>query len=176
MEDTIFCNDRSTHAYSEFTSEEKTDFAIESTHTTYGPTYRLVKRIGPSVICPNSADAYTKSSTIGNGKLTYSVGLLTSDEIWMAGEGTYYYDIVNVSYKNTTYYLQNGNYWWTMSPMRWVSSNASMWDARATVGLSLNRVSSSRGVRPVISLKPGQKFEYGNGTVNNPYRFVETIS
>ena len=31
------------------------------------------------------------------------------------------------------------------------------------------------GVCPALSLKPGQNFEYGNGTVTNPYRFVATV-
>ena len=83
IEDTIFCNDRSTHAYSEFTSAEQSAFSMGSSWTINGSTYRLAKKTGPSVICPNSADAYTKSSSLGNGKLTYPIGLLTSDEVWM---------------------------------------------------------------------------------------------
>ena len=177
LEDTVFCNDRSTHTSSEFTSEEQSAFSLtNSSYTYYGPTYRLAKKLGPSVTCPSSSDAYTKSSAIGNGKLTYPVGLLTSDEIWMAGEGAYSYGTSGTGYQNTTYYLQNNNYLWSLSPGYWNGSNARVWLAYSGTGLYGNNVDASVGTRPVVSLKPGQSFGYGNGTVGNPYRFVENVS
>ena len=169
LEDTVFCNDRSTHTSSEFTSEEKSAFYLTSTsYTYYGPTYRLAKKLGPSVTCPSSSDAYTKSNAIGNGKLIYPVGLLTSDEIWMAGEGAYYYGTEGTGYKNTTYYLQNNINWWSLSPYRGNGSNANVWLAYSSFGLDYYSVDDSYGARPVVSLKSGTVFS-GDGTGENPY-------
>ena len=178
LEDAVFCNDKSAHTSSEFTSAEQSAFYLtNSSYTYYGPTYRLAKKLGPSVVCPNASDAYTKSNAIGNGKLTYSVGLLTSDEIWMAGNGTTYYGNYHTGYGNWTYYLQNNNKWWSMSPFSWPpGSRVAAWFVGVPDSLRGDSVATSNGVRPVISLKPGQNFGYGNGTVGNPYRFVETIS
>ena len=168
LEDTVFCNDRSTHTNSEFTSEEQNAFSLtNSSYTYYGPLYRLAKKLGPSVTCPNNSDAYTKSSTRGNGKLTYPVGLLTSDEIWMAGEGTYNYRNSGTGYKNTTYYLQNNNNWWSLSPSRW-DGDAYVLRANSSYGLSNTFVASAFDARPVVSLKPGTAFS-GDGTGENPY-------
>ena len=175
LEDTIFCNDKSTHAFAEFTSKEQSDFFLDSSWTLYSPMYRLAKKLGPSVACQNQSDTYTKSNNIGNGKLTYPVGLLTIDEVWMAGEGIYGYKNEGIGYNNTTYYLRDNNYSWSLSPYVWTGSVTGMWLAPTDGGLDLSLV-CERSVRPVVSLKPGQNFEYGNGTTSNPYRFVETVS
>ena len=169
LEDTIFCNDKSTHAYSEFTSEEQSAFYFQSTTTIYGPTYRLAKKTGPSVTCPNNSDAYTKSNTLGNGKLANPVGLLTSDEIWLAGEGTYNYGNSGTGYKNQTYYLQNNSSWWSLSPCSLSGSSAEMWRVESSGGIQFIAFTDrAYGVRPVVSLKPGTVFS-GDGTGENPY-------
>ena len=116
----------------------------------------------PSLECTNNSDKYTKSTSIGNGKLTYPVGLLTSDEIWISGMRT----------SGGNNYLNNNDYWWSLSPR---SFNL-VWDVYPSYGLDSDSVSDSTcGTRPALSLKPGQNFEYGNGNGNNPYRFVATV-
>ena len=121
----------------------------------------------PSLECTNNADKYTKSSSIGNGKIQYPVGLLTADEIWLVGMRT----------SGTNNYLNNNSFWWSLSPDSFSSGYAIVWSANPVIGLSSNGVDySGNGVRPVLSLKPEyNSFEYGNGTVSNPYRFVETV-
>ncbi|MBR7041984.1 MAG: hypothetical protein IKI04_00625, partial [Bacilli bacterium] len=160
---------RSSHTYSEFTSQEISSFSLSSSHTYYGSAYRLIKKLEPSVICPSSSDAYTKSNTLGNGRLDNPIGLLTSDEIRMAGEGTVYYSNSGVGYKNQTYYLYNGGYWWTMSPYGWHGANATVLDMDPDYALMGYTVSNARGVRPSVSLKPGTVLTGGDGTSASPY-------
>ena len=74
------------------------------------------------------------------------------------------------SYHGTTYsngYLNNGLYWWTLTPysssdVRYVSSlgNGS---SNSTSGYSI-------GVRPSINLKSSVRIVDGDGTIDNPYR------
>ena len=74
-----------------------------------------------------------------------------------------------MSYKNTTGstgYLNNGLYWWTLTPystseVRYINSHG--YD-------SYNRATYSFGPRPSINLKSAVKIIDGDGTSNNPYR------
>ena len=108
-------------------------------------------------------DATMDDSTLGsitrpNGETTViaSVGLLNIYEY-------------QTSYKGTTRnsgYLNNGLWWWTLTPnttssLRYVNSNS-------TVG-SINP-SRSYGIRPSINLKSNVEIVSGNGTKENPYR------
>ncbi|MEI3508312.1 MAG: hypothetical protein V8R01_04220 [Bacilli bacterium] len=63
---------------------------------------------GPRLTCPQNNNKFTVSSTTGNGALTYPVGLITADEVNMAGGKT--------SAQNLLYYLYSGTTYWTMSP------------------------------------------------------------
>ena len=86
--------------------------------------------------------------------------------------------LAGMRYDGTNNYLRDSNnsYWWSHSPGGFSNGNANVWDAISAGGIDLNYVGYSvSGARPAISLKPGQNFEYGNGTTSNPYRFVETI-
>ncbi len=74
------------------------------------------------------------------------------------------------SYYGTTYsngYLNNGLYWWTLTPystslVRYVNSHG---------GAGIDSPSTSAGgVRPSINLKSSVKIVNGNGTIDNPYR------
>ena len=168
IEDTIYCNDRE-----EATAQEKAqietlyDTTFNATDIIYKPTVRLQITGIPSLNCTNNADKYTKSSLIGNGKLTYPVGLLTADEIWISGMRT----------SGGNNYLTIANtWWWSLSPNNFGNGYALVWDVYPAFGLvSGSVVYSGDGARPALSLKPGQNFEYGNGTGNNPYRFVATV-
>ena len=170
LEDTVFCNDRSV-ADAATTSQIKTawDFDPSDEMTFYGPTVRHFNGT-PSLTCPSTTDAFTlPGNANGNGKLTYPVGLLTMDEIMLAGAD-------NQDRANRTYYLNNGMNWWSLSPVVFGDGYANVWYVAADGRLEYDFVDSEFGVRPVVSLKPGQVFGYGNGSGTNPYRFVETIT
>ena len=74
------------------------------------------------------------------------------------------------SYHGTTYgngYLNNGLFWWTLTPYSTSSVNSISYGGN----VRNNEVSSNAsGIRPSINLKPNIKIVDGNGTIDNPYR------
>ena len=85
-----------------------------------------------------------------------TVGLLTLYE---------YYN----SYRTTTYsngYLNNGLYWWTLTPY-----DSSYIQTINTSGNYYRREARlSSGVRPSVNLKANNEIVFGSGTKTNPYR------
>ena len=99
-------------------------------------------------------------SSKGNHKLTYPIGLITSDEVVLAGGfgGS----------SNNSYYLYTGQYYWTMSPAVY-NGYAIVFRVFSDGSLSSgNGVDIANGVRPVINLKADVSFT-GEGTASNPY-------
>ena len=79
-----------------------------------------------------------------------------------------YYEYVT-SYRgasSSTGYLNNGLYWWTLTPY----STSRVWRVNYSDGASYNSPSIAYGVRPSINLKSSVKIVDGDGTVSNPYR------
>ena len=72
---------------------------------------------------------------------------------------------------NESYYLYNGNYFWTMSPDYFNGAIAGVWSSFDDGGMSSDRVNRARGLRPVISLKSDLTFT-GNGTINQPFEIA----
>ena len=73
------------------------------------------------------------------------------------------------SYNGTTYsngYLNNGLYWWTLTPY----STSSVRYVNSSGGAGSSGSSSANGVRPSINLKSNVKIVDGDGTIDNPYR------
>ena len=160
LSDTLFCNDRSFH-----TSNSGTGTGASVTY--YRP-YSGIKR--KTLKCSQKNDRFTvNDEVIGNGSLTYSVGLLTSEEANLAG---------GYSRNNYNYFLYTGNYYWTMSPSEFDGSYACACcvDLNGYVNAAVNsaRVYVSYGVRPVINLKPNS-LKSGDGTALNPYSVEEEI-
>ena len=79
-----------------------------------------------------------------------------------------YYEYVT-SYRGAsslTGYLNNGLYWWTLTPY----STSNVWNVSYNGSANYNSPSYARGVRPSINLKSSVKIVDGDGTVSNPYR------
>jgi len=166
LEDTVWCNDRTID--NELTASDRVEYGDENL-IEYMPYSRYLSGT-PSLTCTNTTDAFTVSDTTnGNGNLTYPIALLTMDEIWLAGVDNQYNG-------NYTYYLNNGYWWWSLSPYSFFDGYAFVWFADPDGGLDVDDVDGERGVRVAISLRPGLTFDYGIGTGANPYRFVETIT
>ena len=166
-EDQIFCNDR---------SASTTDVAYSTTNYTtlsswnsrekdyyYGAYGRLVKSNSPILTCPTESDKFTsKKSSMGNKTLEYPVGLMTADEVAMAGR------VFSEEVSNN--YL-TGYTAWSASPAYFTEAGmnahhffwGSLWGS-----LSYYFVNSSLGFRPVVSLSSEAKLS-GDGTYNNPY-------
>ena len=150
--DSGFCGDRSLSSGT----------GIGTTITDYGAKGRLPQNKTPQFKCPQSNDLYTTSTaTKGNKSLTYPVGLITADEVVYAGGVPYT--------ENTDYYLVNGDYFWTMSPVH-SDSVAVVWRGDGYGRVHNGGVGYGWGVRPAINLKStAEIIDGGNGTLNNPY-------
>ena len=146
--DAIYCNDRSASSGT----------GIGTTATTYAAQTRI-NNGKPTLKCANNNDKFTKSTTIGNGKLTKMIGLITSDEVMYAG-GT-------VS-TNTEYYLYSGTFYWTMAPYSYTSGEAGVNRVRSYGNLGRGYVDRTNAVRPVVSLKSDAISE-GSGTAASPF-------
>ena len=149
LADFEFCNDRS----------------ISSTNGSniyYGARERLYINKSPQFVCPNEErDLFTTSIyTIGNKKLTKSIGLVSGDEVAYAG---CVYNQISKSY------LNNNAFWWTSSPYYFYSNNANTFGVYTGGLFYANYVTFSSGVRPAISLKSDTLVIGGSGTANDPY-------
>lgn len=138
--------------------------------TLYGAAHRASyysNNPNPSLVCQNQNDKFTVDSKNGNGKLRYSVGLITLDEVVLAGFNTY--NSNTSDYKDTTNYLYTNNCYWTASPvLMYVNGNAFVGAVHNTGILYVDLVSI--GVRPVVSLANGTLVNSnGDGTSTNPY-------
>ncbi len=74
-----------------------------------------------------------------------------------------------MSYSGTTYsngYLNNGLYWWSITPY----SASSVWSVYYYGLTSYDNLSIAYGVRPSINLKSSVRIVDGDGTIDNPYR------
>jgi hypothetical protein len=175
LEDTIYCNDRSfktivgnTEYPTYLESGWNPNGGDLSTKLYFGTLNRFKNNWystsnAPSVACPNETDRFSVSSSVAH--LNYPVGLLTADEIVMAGASG-----SSNSY-NKTYYLYTENNCWSLSPYSFVrNGNAREFRVSSTGLLDTRDVSGAIGLRPVVSLKPGTEFESGgDGTPTNPY-------
>ena len=177
LEDTVFCNDRSTKAYDANTIGSTSyssygDLGYGTNITLYGAAHRasgFSTNPNPSLVCKNNNDKFTVESKNGNGKLTYPVGLITLDEVVLAGFNTYYSNTSD--YKDTTNYLYTNRFYWTFSPVLMPDhGGAGVGYVSGTGHVEVYRVHSTNSVRPVVSLASGTIVNLdGEGTTTNPY-------
>ena len=160
-QDQIFCNDRSVTTSSSGTPGEISGSMSTSTTYYYGAYVRLNTNKKPILTCPTASDKFTVNTSNGNGALTYPVGLITADEVAMAG-GKY-------GSNNSTYYLYTNQYYWSGSPFNF-SSGGTAFEFRVSSSghLGYNNVDNGIGARPVVSLSSKAKLS-GNGTYSKPY-------
>ena len=162
-----FCGDRS--------SLNGRPNAGTKTETTYYKGYVRMNLSMPSLNCEYQSDYYTIStSNKGNKALTYPIGLITVDEVILAGssggifDGTY-----NYAKPSIMGYLTTGNNYYTMTPIGgYVPYNMNTWDAFVFCvygnGMIDGEMVSSIGVRPVINIRSDVTVT-GDGTMENPY-------
>ncbi len=156
LADGIFCNDRKVYQENAY-------------RYYYNPHLRLFNNT-PSLKCENKSDRYTVDDTIGNGLLDYPIGLITVDEVLMAGSGK---GTGNTDME--TNYLYIDYHYWTISPETYLGNNH--FGARpyffsstsGTIGLYPQDASLERGIRPVINVKADVLVYRGDGTINDPY-------
>ena len=175
LEDTVFCNDRSTKAYDPNTINREDyssygDLGYGTNATFYGAAHRasyFSKNLSPSLVCQNSNDKFTVSSKYGNGNLTYPVGLITADETVYAGLA---------HNADSNIYINNTRSYWVMTPEYFEHDSIGnigpyitfieASDDEAQLGFDVG--TGSNGVRPVVSLV-NETLVTGEGTTTNPY-------
>ncbi len=157
IEDTVYCNDRS---ISELNGWNPNGGDITK-NLNFSPRTRASTNYSPSLVCSRSIDKFTVSSSKGNGKLTYPVGLITSDEVMYSGGQT-----VSV---NRTWYLYTNQEYWYLSPAFLAGDTAREMEVGTDGQISNTYVYITKGIRPVISLKSTDIVESGDGTQTNPY-------
>ena len=141
-----FCSDREMASVYSWSSDPSSTIY----YVAYG---RLTQsnNVRPSLDCSNSSDI-----------LKIPVGLITADEVVFAG-GVY-------GTANQSYYLYNGEYYWTMSPSYFnVIGSALVFLVISNGNFGRDYAYSTNGVRPVINLDKNVTIFSGNGTISNPY-------
>ena len=119
-------------------------------------------RKGPNLVCDQKSDAFSVSSTAGNGDLTNPIGLITADEVSMAGGRT--------GIPNRLYYLYSGTNYWTMSPTYFdYGFLANEFRVSSAGAIANNGVLNGYGVRPVINLDSSKFTFTGTGTMQDSY-------
>ena len=166
--DQIYCNDRtaSTSEVAYSTTNYTTLTSWNSTGTTYyyGAYGRIVKDNNPMLTCAVDSDRFTvnKINSKGNGTLTYPVGLITADEVAMAG-GKF-----GSSNENSSYYLYTNQYYWAGSSSICNGSSSIDLVVGDDGSLGSGRIAVNRGVRGVVSISSESKL-LGSGTYNDVY-------
>ena len=165
--DAIYCADRQVASVP---SMELTGNGTGTQETGYGFFKRIEissegmpTNVTPSLKCTQANDKFTVTSSLGNGDLTYPVGLLTIDEANMAGG--------YIVSENYSYYLYSGQYYWTMSPYAFNYGYSNVWCVFSSGRLGTDCVDRSGALRPVISLKSDITFS-GNGSMSSPFEIV----
>ena len=157
--DNLFCNDRSfasnnrgTGAGTSSTNYRWYNFADNSNNN------KMV------LTCPQKNDAFTvRDTSKGNGALTYGIGLVTTDEVVLAG---------GWNSDNHNYYLYSGQSYWTMSPYSAGGDFARERLVRSDgYADGTNNVFITYGTRPVFNLS-SEILKNGNGTVSDPYHLA----
>ena len=109
----------------------------------------------PTLKCPSTSESY-------GGSYRLKVGLITADELVLAGES---FGVISDSYLTAG---DNEFLWyWSMTPVSFSSGHANVWGEFGI--LDGNSVSPHYAVRPVINVTTNNGFVSGDGTAQNPY-------
>ena len=163
--DQIFCNDRSVTTSESGTPGEISGSMSTNTLYYYGAYVRLITNKSPKLTCTTASDKFTVNTSNGNEALTYPVGLITADEVAMAG------GVNSSDNENSSYYLYTNQYYWSGSPFNFNSSGAGVFIVYSSGYLYAYSVDIASGARPVISLSSKAKL-LGSGTYNDVYTVV----
>jgi len=161
LEDTVWCNDRS--VISETYSIE--NYANGTNSAFYFAAYtRLYENATktPSLVCSRDMDKFTVDLENGNGDLDYPIGLLTADEVNLAGHPYY-------SSQTTYLTLTSGGNQWFLSPLYFTVGFAYSFYGYADSLRNFN-VDTSYGARPSVLLGLGATITGGDGSYQSPYR------
>ena len=188
LEDTWYANTIKNTTYEQYISDAIycNDKSARSNGYYYGPSDRINEEgfdTVPTLKCKNQNDRFTYNASVvgvlGNDKLEAPVGLITVDEVSLAGSTglAYNEEIDGYVGMNLSYYLYSGNKYWTMSPRFFGYGDAPhvfTIDSDGSIILYEGDwfdVSYNLGVRPVITLY-SDALKYSatsNGSMQYPF-------
>lgn len=152
LEDTTFCNDRTISEYHMWNKDD--GVSSDMRFMGYKRNFLTYK---PEVVCTSLNDRFSTTTEVGNGKLTYPVGLITADEVILCSGGT-------------STHLYTKNTYWTMTPAYFSDTGEGAHNyTNSGILEAVTKINTQQGVRPVVSLKKGTEYKSGDGTPNNPY-------
>ena len=126
---------------------------IENYHRYFAAYNRLITSKSPSVICGKTEEDF-------GGVIKQKVGLITADEVAMAG------GLDNNN--NTSYYLYQPYDYFTMTPAEYYGYNAYVFYVNGAGNLLRTIPTDRMHIRPVISINSSQTVN-GLGTIESPY-------
>ena len=114
-------------------------------------------------------EKFIKMDSVWNATLTTSTSKPESTTMVTDAVGLLNIYEYTMSYSGTDYgngYLNNGLYWWIITPY----SASYVWGVSDYGYADYYNPSDARGVRPSINLKSSVRIVDGDGTIDNPYR------
>ena len=165
LADNIFCNDRSFSP-----GNQGTGAGMSKTHYRWGffaddsVSADTIGNYKATLLCPQQNDAFTVSDTSnGNGALTYPIGLISTDEVTLAGGWGGADDNVN------GYYVYSGSGYWTLTPFFFDDDLAHMVGVHPNGRIGVISMGPVGSVRPVLNLSL-DVLNNGDGSMNDPFR------
>ena len=178
LADVIWCGDKKSITYNDINGN-----GIGTSRTVYNLMNRL---INPSLKCQDAGfdgniSRYTaykatdSNNQKGNGSLKktegnttkyYKVGLITADELLLAGQSDTY---------NYNYYLflPGGRFYWTMTPYGFINNNAQLAFMPRHGNFGASSVNNEYDLRPMVALIPSvtlkQDVQGQDGTKEHPF-------
>ena len=154
IEDTPYCNDR------RIVSSNFTPTGPTNINTSFAYSYRKNNN-NYSFTCTKKDSFTVTESDIGNGALTYPVGLITADEVELSG-----------GFGSTSSPLYTGGEYWTMTPYyRPYDSERAFNAVQTDNNTSIYSFAYGTGTtKPVISVNSNLIVVNGDGTGSNPYQ------
>ena len=155
LADVIWCNDKKV-------------INMDSDSIVFAINERMKK--GPSMVCNDdnlggNLSKYTVNDTInGNGDLTYSIGLLTADELVYAGVSTNG-DIRGTYLKMN---MHSNDMSWTLTPVGCYKNDGCVHVAYKSSGVTQTYAGVENYIRPSIALK-GNVSVSGSGSASDPF-------
>ena len=155
-----FCNDRT------LSTGSNNGNGVSASPATYYSAYdRYNISHTPILKCQNlNNDLFTVTNETGNQALTYPIGMITVDELYLSGYAN--------NYLNPLSYVFSSSSYWTLSPsyFREQLNRAGVFQSYATGYANGNGfVTMNRLVRPVINLNANVEITGGIGTQNEPF-------
>ena len=150
-----FCSDSSGYKPASEYGFSGVDFNVFASYDRLGQSAtNYAKPNAPTLKCPSTSESY-------GGSYRLKVGLITADELVLAGENA---QVTTDSYLSPG---KSGIEYWSMTPAVFVRGSAYVWNGNANL-YSIN-VGNDYAVRPVINVTTENGFTSGDGAAENPY-------